>query len=423
MNINYRQQALEGLTPLLQGNPLPDAFAHYLPSAKYLLLQTCRYFYRLERIALQFVTKTPKDKTVFAILILGLAELHQLDKQAHAVINEFVSLCKKNKFSSASGLVNAVLRKSITHKAAWENTLASDLSYLYAHPLWFIKRVQEDYPHHWQDILAANNAHPPMTLRVNQAKIKRDAYLKAHPLNATMCSHSQNGFTLHDAIDIKDIPGFNEGLISVQDEAAQLCPSLLLLQDELRVLDACAAPGGKTAHMLETNQTLKLVALELQAFRFERLKSTLQRLDLAAELIQGNALNLDTWWHGQYFDRILIDAPCSGTGVIRRHPDIKLRRQEQSIALNLEIQQALLQKLWQTLKPGGRMLYATCSILKEENDRQIQTFLENTNDALHVEIINNVGLKTRYGLQILPGQNNMDGFYYAMLAKKADNGA
>ena len=417
MSINYRQQALTGLTPLLQGKPLPDAYAHFHPSAKYLLLQTCRYFYRLERIALQCIAKTPKDNTVWVILMLGLAELHQLDKPAHAVINEFVTLCKKNKFSSAAGLVNAVLRKSMVSKATWEKTLSADLSYLYAHPLWFIQRVQVDYPLHWQGILHANNAHPPMTLRVNQTKINRASYLNTYPLNASVCRHSPDGFTLNAPIDIQELPGFAEGLISVQDEAAQLCPSFMLLADELRVLDACAAPGGKTAHILETNQTLTLLALELQAFRFERLSKTLQRLALTAELIQADALNLASWWQGQSFDRILIDAPCSGTGVIRRHPDIKLRRQAQSIAQNLASQQALLQQLWLTLKPGGRLLYATCSILKEENDDQIEAFLEKTSDARAIAINQPFGLQTRYGLQILPGQSNMDGFYYAILEK------
>ena len=418
MSINYRQQALESLTALLHDKPLPDGFKNDHPSAKHLLLQTCRYFYRLERIANLFIPKPPKDKTVMAILILGLCELHQLNKQAHAVINEFVALCKKNKFSSASGLINAVLRKSIATKPDWEPQLALDLSYNFAHPLWFIKRLQQDYPDDWQNILNANNEHPPMTLRVNRAKISRDAYLKAYPLNATLCSHSKSGLTLTDAIDIKELPGFDEGLISVQDEAAQLCPSLLDINDNLQILDACAAPGGKTAHILESNQHVKLVALELQAFRFERLKNTLNRLDLNAKLIQADAIDIEAWWHGEYFDRILIDVPCSGTGVIRRHPDIKLRRQEESIALNLDIQQRLLQTLWQTLKPGGRLLYATCSILKEENDAQIGQFLAKTTDAVNIDIKSAFGLKTQYGLQILPGQHNMDGFYYAILEKK-----
>lgn len=418
MTINYRQQALTGFTALLQDKPLPDAFVNYDPSAKHLLLQTCRYFYRLEQIAKQFVAKAPKDKMVLAIIILGLCELHQLNKQAHAVINEFVALCKKNKFSSASGLINAVLRKSIATKSVWEEQLANNLCFQYAHPLWFIERVQQDYPQSWQAILEANNAHPPMTLRINQAKISRAEYLNTYPLKASLCKQSASGITLIDALDIKELPGFAEGLISVQDEAAQLCSSLLLLEDKLDILDACAAPGGKTAHILESNQDLKLVALELQAFRFERLKNTLKRLDLKAKLVQADAINLNTWWDGQYFDRILIDAPCSGTGVIRRHPDIKLRRQAQSIALNLEIQQSLLQTLWQTLKIGGRLVYATCSILKEENDAQIQAFLTKMTDARLVKITCNFGKETNYGLQILPGQDNMDGFYYAILEKK-----
>jgi 16S rRNA (cytosine967-C5)-methyltransferase len=417
MTINYRQQALEGLTALLQNKPLPDTFSNYQPSAKHLLLQTCRYFYRLEQIAKQLMSKAPKDKMVMAILILGLCELHELNKQAHAVINEFVSLCKKNKFSSASGLINAVLRKSLTQKALWQEQLGHDLSFQYAHPLWFIKRLQQDYPEHWQIILEANNAHPPMTLRVNQAIINRDDYLKTYALDVKLCQQSQSGLTLVDAMDIKDLPGFTEGLISVQDEAAQLCPLFLDIHPKMRILDACAAPGGKTAHILESNPSVELTALEPQGFRFERLKNTINRLKLSAHVIQADAIKLNDWWDGQLFDRILIDAPCSGTGVIRRHPDIKLRRQEESIALNLPIQQALLQTLWQVLKPGGKMIYATCSILKEENDQQIASFLAKTPDASTIHLGLTFGLKTPYGLQILAGHTNMDGFFYAVLEK------
>jgi 16S rRNA (cytosine967-C5)-methyltransferase len=415
MNSNYRQFALQGLVELMQDKPLPSSFLDWPPAAKHLLLQTCRYFHRLEAIANVLISKNPKDSLVIAVIILGLCELHMLEKPEHAVINEMVNLVKKNKFHSAAGFTNAILRKSIREKNGWEQKLSQNDAFIYSHPLWFINTIQKAWPNDWQMILSENNQHPPMTLRVNQAKIQRADYLKKITAKATLIS--PQGIILQEAQGIENLYGFSEGYVSVQDEAAQLAVLLLDIQGHQRILDACAAPGGKTSHILETSHPETCVAIEVQEKRFEKLKKTFERLNLNPTCLLADASSPETWWDGNSFDRILIDAPCSGTGVIRRHPDIKLRRSEKNIYINLDIQKKLLQNLWPLLKPNGILVYATCSVLPEENEQQIEQFLQTHLNAQVQDIKISIGKKCQHGLQILPGTENMDGFYYCVLKK------
>ena len=415
MTINYRQLAVQGLVELMQDKPLPISFSEWPPATKHLLLQTCRYYHRLEIIANQLMTKPPKDKLVMAVIILGLCELHILEKPEHAVIHEMVNLVKKNKFHSAAGFTNAILRKSIREKHNWEQSLVSNDTFIYSHPQWFIKTIKDAWPEDWPMILTQNNLHPPMTLRVNQAKIQRDDYLKKITAKATLIS--SQGIVLPEAQGIESLYGFSEGYVSVQDEAAQLAVLLLDIQDHQSILDACAAPGGKTSHILETSQPERCVAIEVQEKRFKKLKNTFQRLKLNPICLLADATTPEIWWDGMLFDRILIDAPCSGTGVIRRHPDIKLRRSETNLYINLDIQKKLLHQLWPLLKPNGILVYATCSILPEENEQQIQDFLQTHTDAKTQDIKLSIGKKCQHGLQILPGHENMDGFYYCVLQK------
>ncbi|HBB52717.1 MAG TPA: 16S rRNA (cytosine(967)-C(5))-methyltransferase [Legionellales bacterium] len=417
MNLNYRKFALQALIELLDDKPLPSDFSQYPPAAKNLALQTCRHYHQLEQIALFLTPKKPQDLYVWAVLILGLCEMHILDKPEHAVIHEMVNLIKKSKFHSAFRFANAILRKSIREKALWQESLAKNEVYLYSHPQWLIDIIKKAWPHEGGSILQQNNIHPPMTLRVNQSKITRQAYLKQLTA-AKACEFSPQGIILNEAESVSDLPGFLEGWVSVQDEAAQLAAGILDIETHHRVLDACAAPGGKTSHILETYQPQECVAIELQEKRFITLKNTFERLNLNPNCIQADASHPESWWDGQLFDRILIDAPCSGTGVIRRHPDIKLRRQADNIYLNLTMQKELLQKLWPLLKPKGLLLYATCSILPEENELQIQAFLNTHSDAKSIDINLSLEKKLTHGLQIFPGTSQMDGFYYCLITKK-----
>lgn len=418
MSISHRQQVIVAFKDLLATHaPLPLSFSQWPPAAKHLMLQTCRFYPRLECIANALLPKKPKDNLVWATIIVALCELFVDQKPNHAVIYEMVELIKKGPCRSASGLVNAILRRSLREQERWQTMLETNACYQFAHPQWFIDRLKKDWPNDWEVILQANNLHAPMTLRVNLAKISREDYLKTLPYPAQPTLHSKAGITLLEPQAVSDLPGFFDGLVSVQDEAAQLAVSLLDLRSHLRVLDACAAPGGKTCHILESTPDLECVALEPQAQRFIKLQDTLKRLKLNAHCLQVDATQTETWWDGKYFDRILIDAPCSGTGVIRRHPDIKLRRSPKHLLINTPIEETLLKKLWPLLAPGGILVYATCSILPEENDKQIEKFLAHHQDASYIHPSIPVGIKTQYGHQILPGQSQMDGFFYVILKK------
>ncbi|NBX84831.1 MAG: 16S rRNA (cytosine(967)-C(5))-methyltransferase RsmB [Gammaproteobacteria bacterium] len=417
--LSHRQLALNALHPILATQaPLPLDFGQWPPAAKHLLLETCRHYDRCESILNFLIPKPTKDWVVWSALILGICELHILNKSEHAVIFETVQLLKKGKTKWATGLVNAVLRNSIRQKQQWQQALKDNLQFKYNHPQWWIEKCQRDWPDHWEHILHANDEHPPMTLRLHSQKTSRSDYLSHLHLNAAPTTYSNVGFRLDEAVSIDELPYFHEGWVSVQDEAAQLAAPQLQLHPKLRVLDACAAPGGKTCHILETEPLLKAcVAIEFHQQRFNKLKSSLERLQVQAECILGDASKPQEWWNGELFDRILLDAPCSGSGVVRRHPDIKRRRTPDNILQNTPIQQELLEALWPLLAPQGLFLYATCSVCPEENDAQISRFIANHPDANIMPPSPLVGYATTYGQQILPGLHHMDGFYYCLIAK------
>jgi 16S rRNA (cytosine967-C5)-methyltransferase len=283
-----------------------------------------------------------------------------------------------------------------------------------------IKKIQAAWPT-WKNILAANNEHPPQCLRINQRKISRQAYLEElarQNIQAEVLTHTQSGIRLIKPMDITLLPGFVKGWVSIQDGSAQLAAELLMPGTNDRILDACAAPGGKTCHILELQPTLsELVALDNDSRRLERLQQNLDRLGLSARIVSEDVTHLD-WWDGKLFDRILLDAPCTATGVIRRHPDIKLLRTPADIPLLTHIQLQALTTLWHTLKPGGTLLYVTCSILPEENWQLIQNFMTKQATCKVQEINADWGMAVKIGRQILPGMHKgMDGFYFAKLIK------
>ncbi len=383
-----------------------------------------RWFGRLDAIAAQLLRKPfkSKDTDVRCLILVGLYQMLYLRVPDHAAVSETVSATKALKKPWARALVNAVLRGVQRMGEAEFAELDADPIVKYAHPDWLLGKLRAAYPDDWQAVLDANNQRPPMYLRINAQQQSRAEYLAQ--LNAIDCQaselpYSDEGLMLAAAADVETLPGFVDGQFSVQDASAQLAAGLLDAQPGERILDACAAPGGKTAHVLERQpQLAELVALDHDAGRLERVKQNLERLQLSATVVCGDASRTDDWWDGQLFDRIMLDAPCSATGVIRRHPDIKLLRRASDIEQLVTLQGQILRALWPLLKPGGMLLYVTCSVLPQENVRQLRRFCAEQADAEHLPIDAEWGLVQEFGRQILPGQEGMDGFYYASLRKR-----
>jgi len=386
---------------------------------------TARWQPRLDLLAAQLLQKPFKaaDADVQALLLVGLYQLFYTRIPAHAAIGETVGCADKLKKPWAKGLLNAVLRRAQREGEALLSDMARDPVVRTAHPRWLQKSLKAFWPEQWEAICAANNAHPPMILRVNRRHHSRDAYLALLAeagIGASACQYSRDGIVLTEACDVRGLPGFAEGWVSVQDEAAQLSADLLELAPGQRVLDACCAPGGKTCHLLEAEAGLAhLVAIDLEAKRLTRVRENLDRLQLDAELIACDARDTASWWDGKPFQRILLDAPCSATGVIRRHPDIKLTRQADDIPALAALQGELLDALWPTLEVGGMLLYATCSSLPTENTEVIGAFLARTPGARELDLATEAGLRQPHGRQLLAQEGGHDGFYYAKLIKIA----
>ncbi|ANF83481.1 16S rRNA methyltransferase [Pseudomonas antarctica] len=386
---------------------------------------TARWQPRLSALAAKLLQKPFKaaDADVEALLLVGLYQLLYTRVPAHAAIGETVGCADKLKKPWAKALLNAVLRRAQRESEALLAELEHDPVVRTAHPRWLQKSLKAFWPEQWEAICAANNAHPPMILRVNRRHHSRDAYLQLLTdagINASPCVYSSDGIVLEAAADVRSLPGFAEGWISVQDEAAQLAADLLDLAPGQRVLDACCAPGGKTCHILEVEKDLAgVVAVDLEAKRLVRVRENLARLGLSADLIAADGRDTATWWDGKPFQRILLDAPCSATGVIRRHPDIKLTRQPDDIAALAVLQGELLDAMWPTLEVGGILLYATCSTLPTENTEVIEAFLARNSGARELDLATTAGIKQPHGRQLLAQEGGHDGFYYAKLIKIA----
>jgi 16S rRNA (cytosine967-C5)-methyltransferase len=433
--MNPRAIAAKIIAQVLQGNSLTIALTEKLKSENQdnaLIQEICygvfRWYSRLEKLAQHFLEKPlkTKDNDIFALLLIGFYQLLFLRVPDHAAVFETVHAAKELKKTWAEKLINGILRRFLREKNSILVSLEHDVVSLYAHPLWLLNQIKSFWPDHWEMILKANNDYPPMTLRCNQNKIVCNDYLKKlQEKNIALSSsnliqeHYFNAaITLTKPIPIVELPGFKEGLVSVQDEAAQIAAHLLQLQPGLQVLDACAAPGGKTSHILEMETKLaELIALDIDADRCKKITENLTRLQLAATVVHGDALKPETWWQGKLFDRILLDVPCSATGVIRRHPDIKFLRRESDLGTLADTQLKLLLAMWPLLQKNGILVYSTCSILPHENNDVVRKFLQQQHDALEIPINAPWGHPQPVGRQILPGENNRDGFYYAVLQK------
>ncbi|MGA4472320.1 16S rRNA (cytosine(967)-C(5))-methyltransferase RsmB [Ectopseudomonas chengduensis] len=430
--MNPRLAAARALTAVLSGKaslgsslpPQLDKVEHHDRAlAQDLAFGAARWQPRLQLLADKLLEKPFKaaDKDVEALLLIGLYQLLHSRIPEHAAIGETVGCAGALKKPWAKGLLNAVLRRAQREHEALFAELDRDPVLHSAHPRWLQKALKAHWPQHWQAICAANNAHPPLILRVNRRHGSRDAYLnelREAGIEAEPCTFSLDGVRLLQPCDVTTLPGFKDGRVSVQDEAAQLAADLLELAPGQRVLDACAAPGGKTCHLLEVEPGLgEVVAVDLEAKRLARVRENLDRLHLEATLIAADGRDTGAWWDGRPFQRILLDAPCSATGVIRRHPDIKLTRKPEDIPALAQLQGELLDALWPTLAPGGILLYATCSVLPTENSESIAAFLARTPDAQEIAIAGEFGLQPAHGRQLLPQLDGHDGFYYAKLIK------
>ncbi len=372
-----------------------------------------RHLGRLDAVLGLLLQKPLSDEPVRCLLRVALYQLAFGKTSSHAVVNNAVETVRRLRKASAAGLVNAVLRNFLRRQGEiLDQAAAVSEMARYDHPQWWIAKLRTQYPDHWAALLEANNQHPPMTLRVNQRQGTAEAYL-ARLEGAGIAARSLGGsaIRLEKPLGVDELLGFRDGEVSVQDAGAQRAAPLLDVGDGMRVLDACAAPGGKTAHLLELAD-MDLTALDSDGERLERVRENLDRLGLQAGLAVGDAARPEQWWDGRPFDRILADVPCSASGVVRRHPDIKWLRREEDIAAFAAGQAAILSALWRTLASGGKLLYATCSVFAEENQRQVAAFLQRQPDARLLPLNDS----TLDDGQLLPDDRH-DGFYYALLGK------
>nr|CDQ34809.1 Ribosomal RNA small subunit methyltransferase B [Virgibacillus halodenitrificans] len=433
---DIRAVCASALAPVLDGKGSLNALDSALESAgvegrdrglaKALCFGVCRTLPRLEALSKVLLRQSFKrrDQDIQALLLLGLYQLLYMRVPAHAAVGETAGAARALGKGWATRVLNGCLRRFQRDTQALQAQVDRDPSIALLHPEWMLTRWREAWPDDWRELAEANNQPGPMTLRVNRRHVDRETYLarlRDAGLAADPTPYAPDGVTLHEACDVRALPGFSEGAVSVQDEAAQLTAPLLApalaTTPGARVLDACSAPGGKTAHLLEAFD-LELTALDSDAERLSRVDATLARLGLEATTLTADASRLE-WWDEHTFDAVLLDAPCSGTGVIRRHPDIKRLRRPNDIRELAALQACLLDTLWTTLAPGGTLLYATCSVMPEENVDQIAAFLARTPDASADELDVDWGRPAGAGRQLLPRIDGHDGFFYARLRKQS----
>lgn len=427
---NLRARAALAVAAVMRGSNLDEALlaqAAGLGAPDNALLKAIAYgvvreHRLLEALAAQLLQKPLRgEPELQALLLCGLHQLRSMRVPPHAAVGETVAAAPELGKPWAKGLLNAVLRRYQREPAAIEAGVPATAAIRQSYPDWLVEAIKADWSGQWRTVLAAGNEAGPLTLRVNRRTGRREDYLAelgASGIEAQPLTAAEDAVQLAAALPVTEIPSFAEGRVSVQDASAQLAAGLLDARPGQRVLDACCAPGGKTAHLLERVDDLALLALDSDAQRLQRVQDNLQRLRLQAQVLAADAAKPTVWWDGRPFDRILLDAPCSGTGVIRRHPDIKWLRRDSDIPRMAELQQRLLRALWPLLAPGGVLLYATCSILKAEGEEVVRQFLATHADAREAQIEAEWGEACAVGRRIAPG-GAFDGFYYARLVKPA----
>jgi 16S rRNA (cytosine967-C5)-methyltransferase len=398
---------------------LPDPRDRALLTA--LLHEGTRWWIRYDAALDLLLDKSMRssEPSLHALLVIGMVQLDILELAPYAAVAATVEAARALRRPRHTGLVNAVLRRWQRERVAMLATLDALPATRHAHPPWLVEAIERDWPAQAEAIFATANVEPPLMLRANGRRSSRTTVLKAllaAEQPATAHPFLADGIVLPHSSDVTRLPGFAEGWFAVQDGAAQVTADLLDLKKGQRVLDACAAPGGKACHILERAK-VDLTAVEAEPQRVPRIRQNLERLGLSANVVTGDAGNPDAWWGGKPYDRILIDAPCSATGVIRRRPDVRLHRRASDIAALGAQQWRILGALWPLLAPGGRLLYVTCSILREENEGIVAAFLDRHRDAAALPFTLPVGQAAAVGWQVLPGDGDLDGMYYAALTK------
>lgn len=395
--------------------------ARDLPLLQELCYGVLRTLPRLDAFIAHLLARPLKerDQDIHCLLRVGLYQLDRLATPDHAAVAATVAATPLLDKAWAGGLVNAVLRRFARERAALADRIQADTAAATLFPPWLQARLEQAWPAQWRELIAASNARAPIFLRVNRLRTDPCAYralLLEAGIEAEFVEGAEDALSLPSPLPSSRLPGFAAGLVSIQDLGAQRAARLLNPLPGQRVLDACAAPGGKASHLQElTGNQLTLTALDRDAERVENLRTNLSRLGIEASIHQADAQNADEAWADGGYDRILLDAPCSGTGVIRRHPDIKWLRRDQDIAPLADTQARLLDRLWPLLREGGELLYVTCSLLPEENERQIGAFLEREPRACERPIVGDWGLTRAHGRQLLPDPQGSDGFFFARL--------
>ena len=425
-NLNLRAQVVKTLLAVQNGQSLQSVLAQHMSivsdkdRALYheLVLGCLRQWHALKQVTLPLLSVPLENQVVETCLYVGLYQLLCTRVAAHAAISETVEATKQLGMESLSGVVNAILRRATRETEQFYDVLenASNL------PSWLAKRLKKDWGEQFAELSYELKQVAPLTLRVNTRQVSRDEYLdilEDEGIDAHRCEISEVGIVMDESLHIPSLPGFEAGGFSVQDEHAQLCATLLPNLDGKFVIDACAAPGGKTAHILESFDVKKLIALDQDEKRLKRVTENLDRLVLEGPHVEVVTADAIKWTAPELADCIVLDAPCSAIGVIRRHPDIRLLRQSTDIAKTVELQKQILENMWQQLKVGGTLLYITCSILKAENEQQMVSFFANHPEAQEVKIEADWGIEQIHGRQLLPQAGRGDGFYYCRITKTA----
>jgi 16S rRNA (cytosine967-C5)-methyltransferase len=389
--------------------------------AKHLSYGVLRWLEALEWLSGQLLNKPlkRKDRDIRRLVMMGIFQLWKDETADHAAVHATSECARQLGKPWAVGLINALLRRFQREQSEFLARLAK-VPEQHAHPRWLLEALKSDWPDQWQEIVAQNNLQAGLWLRLNNSRVKRDAYLEEisqQNFSAVSHQHAVDALNLKPAVPVQKIPGFMEGRVSVQDPAAQLAADFIDPAAGDRILDACSAPGGKACHLLERQADISLLALDKDPERLKMIRENLDRLGLDCQLKAADAAKPESWWDGKLFDKILLDAPCSTTGVIRRHPDIKSLRDASQVKKAEQAQHGLLEALWPLLNTGGMLVYATCSILKSENSEQIHGFLSRHADASIVGPSKMPEPDAFQGQQILPGEDGMDGFYYALIRK------
>tara|TARA_Y100001935_G_C17311772_1_gene517168 strand:- start:6539 stop:7849 length:1311 start_codon:yes stop_codon:yes gene_type:complete len=432
---NPRLIAIQNLITVIEGNTLDKAFKKNiinLPKkdialAKELSFGLCRWYFQLDSIIKKKLKKPlkQKDMDIRLVLMLGAYQLLYSRVAEHAAISTSVELTRDLNKEWASKVVNAILRDIQRDKKKlglkFFSKINENLQTRYSQQRWLIEEIQHNWPKEFETILESFQKKAPMTIRVNTKRQKIDKYiedLRKKKISFRTIDDLQSALVLEKPIGVNELPGFSEGIVSIQDGGAQYAADLIDLEENQIILDACSAPGGKLGHILEMEKNSSVIAMDISSARLRLVKENLDRLKYECQVYKGDASKPPIEWQSGIFDRILLDVPCSSSGVIRRHPDIRMIRKYEDLDNLLKQQINILSAIWPCLKQGGKLLYSTCSILPQENEMQIQNFLDNFSDANEILISKKIGIQRIHGIQILPGNRTMDGFYYALLEKK-----